>query len=124
MPTRVYECDSKESEALKKIMSYDPYLDKSKSNADLAKLNEDPDANIIFARQDYWIKDGMALGLDRNKVYLIISAVDDFLNKAEQKLKKDVPDIKRAEPESESKIVGEIERERKESESGLGMIFG
>ncbi len=124
MPTRVYVCDSNGSEALKKLMSYDPYLDKSKSEADLAKLKDDPEANVIFARQDYWIKDGVSLGLDRDKSYLIISAVGEFLDKAEQKLKKEIPSIKRVEPETEAKIVGELEKERKESESGLGMIFG
>ncbi len=124
MPARVYELESKESEALKRLMSYDPYLDKTKSEDDLAKLKEDPEANIIFARQDYWIKDGVSLGLDREKVYLIISAVDDFLNKAEDKLKKEVPDMKRVPSDVELKIVGEIEKERNKSESGLGMIFG
>jgi hypothetical protein len=35
-----------------------------------------------------------------------------------------VPSIKRADPEVEEKVVSEIEKERGESESGLGMIFG
>jgi len=105
-------------------MSYDPYLDKSLSPEQLTKLKADEEANIIFARQDYWIKDGITLGLDREKDYLVISAVDTFLEKAEKKLIKLMPSIKRADPDLEAKVVLDIENERKESESGLGMIFG
>lgn len=54
----------------------------------------------------------------------MLSAVDDFIGKAEQKLMKELPGIKRAPPEIEQKVVSEIEKERAESESGLGMIFG
>ncbi len=105
-------------------MSYDPFLDKSFTGEQLEKMKADEDANIIFARQDYWIKDGISLGLDRDKYYIVISAVEEFLNKAEPKLKKTIPGIKRADPEIEAKVIAEIEKERNESESGLGMIFG
>ena len=105
-------------------MSYDPFLDRSFTPDQLSKMKDDEEANVIFARQDYWIKDGITLGLDRNKYYLVISGIDEFLNKAEPKLMKLLPDIKRADPELETKVVAEIEKERKESESGLGMIFG
>ncbi len=64
------------------------------------------------------------MGLDREKCYLVLSAVEEFLVKAEPKLKKEVPDIKRADPDIEEKVVLEIEKERNQSESGLGMIFG
>ena len=111
-------------EELKKTLEYDPYLDKSKSEEDLAKLKGDADANIIFARQDYWLKDGIVLGLDREKCYLVISAVDEFLGKAEAKLMRLYPDLKRADSETERNVIGEIEKERSESEEGLGMIFG
>ncbi len=105
-------------------MEYDPYLDKAKTPEDLAKLKADPEANIIFARQDYWIKDGISLGLDREKYYLVISAVDEFLESADKKLKKDIPGITRADPDTEQKVISEIEKERNASESGLGAIFG
>ncbi len=58
---------------MKKLLEYDPYLDKSLSPEQLSKLKDDSYANIIFARQDYWIKDGISLGLDREKNYLILS---------------------------------------------------
>ncbi len=117
-------CDSKDSAALKKLLEYDPYLDKSLSAEQLSKLKDDSYANIIFARQDYNLKDGISLGLDREKYYLVLSAVDDFLVKAEGKLMKEIPSIKRADLEIEQKVASEIEKERAESESGLGMIFG
>ena len=117
-------CDQKDIEMLKKLMSYDPFLDKSKTTEQLAEMKKDENAMVIFARQDYWIKDGITLGLDREKYYLVLSAVDAFLDKAEPKLKEGVPSIARADPETETKIIGEMDRERNQSESGLGMIFG
>lgn len=120
----MYVCDAKDSASLKKLLEYDPYLDKTIPPEQLSKLKDDPEANIIFARQDYWLKDGIGLGLDREKYYLILSAVDEFLEKADGKLKRLVPSIKRADPETEQKVVSEMEKERGESESGLGMIFG
>lgn len=120
----MYVCDSKDSASLKKLLEYDPYLDKSMTPEQLAKLKQDAEANIIFARQDYWLKDGISLGLDREKYYLVISAVEEFLVKAEEKLKKLVSNIKRADSDLEQKVISEIEKERNESESGLGMIFG
>lgn len=122
--TRAYVCDHKDYESLKKILEYDPFLDKAKTPEELAKMKTDEDANIIFARQDYWLKDGIALGLDREKCYLVISAVDSFLEKAEPKLMRLMPDLKRADAETEKTVVSEIEKERSQSEQGLGTIFG
>ncbi|MDE1860898.1 MAG: hypothetical protein KGH72_04255 [Candidatus Micrarchaeota archaeon] len=105
-------------------MAYDPYLDKSLSEEQLNTIRKDEQANVIFARQDYQIKDGLSLGLERERCYLIISATDDFLDKADKKLKASVPGIKRVDPELEKRIVATVEDERHESEQGLGMIFG
>lgn len=124
MPTRVYSCDAKDAQELKKLLEYDPYLDKSLNEQQLAELKNDPQANIIFARQDYQLKDGVSLGLDRERYYLCITAVDDLIEKDEAKLKAKVQSIKRVEPDLEVKIVSTLEEERKESEQGLGMIFG
>ncbi len=121
---RVYVCGSDKVDALKKLLEYDPYLDKSLSNEDLAKIKDDEEANVIFARQDYLLKDGAALNLDREKYYLYISAADEFLQKAEKKLKKEIEGITEADKETEEKIISTIEEERKESEQGLGLIFG
>lgn len=90
----------------------------------LQKLKADEDANIIFARQDYLIKDGTPFGLDASKQCLYINAADDFIEKAERKLMKSVTTIKRLEPEAEKKVIESIEEERKRAEEGLGFIFG
>ena len=124
MPARVYICDEKELEKLKFLMEYDPYLDKSKSEADLAAMKQDKDANIIFARQDYQIKDGISMGLERDKCYLYISANEEFLALAEPKLSSSIESAKRADPETEKKIISMIEEEISNSESGIGSIFG
>ena len=124
MPARVYICSSKDVTALKKLLEYDPYLDKSLGEAELEKIRKDEEANVIFARQDYLLKDGISLGLERDYYYLYVNATEEFLAKAEKKLKKALPEIKRAEPGLESKIVATIEEERNESEQGLGLIFG
>ena len=71
-------------------MAYDPYLDKSMTPEQLQKLKGDEQANVIFARQDYQIKDGIGLGLEREKYYLILSSADEFMEKADKKLKEHV----------------------------------
>ena len=124
MPTWVYVCDSKDYEKLKKLMEYDPYLDKNLNEEQLSKIKGDQEANIIFARQDYMIKDGISVSLDKDKYYLYLSANEEFLQQADLKLKKNIEGIKRAEPDVESKVVEIVETERSESESGIGSIFG
>jgi hypothetical protein len=109
---------------LKKLVEYDPYLDNTLTPDQLAKIKTDEMANVIFARQDYQLKDGVSLGLDREKYYLYLSAVDEFFEKAEKKLKASVPSLQRVDPETEQKIIATLEGERKESEEGLGLIFG
>ncbi len=121
---RVYSCSSEDAGELKKLMEYDPYLDKSKTEEQLAQLKNDEQANVIFARQDYLIKDGLSLGLEREKCYLYLNATDEFLEKAGKKLKASIKSIERAPPEKEAQIIEDIESERKESEQGIGMIFG
>ncbi|MCL5428107.1 MAG: hypothetical protein M1321_02910 [Candidatus Marsarchaeota archaeon] len=124
MPARVYTCDSGDANELKKLMEYDPYLDKSLSEEELAALRDDAQANIIFARQDYSIKDGISLNLDTKKYYLYLSAGDEFLEKADKKLKASVKSIKRADSDTEAKVIEIVEGEREQSEQGLGAIFG
>jgi hypothetical protein len=124
VPQRVYICDSSHAAELKRILEYDPYLDKSLNEEQIAKLKGDEEANVIFARQDYQLRDGIAAGLDRGKVYLYINANDAFLEKADAKLRKSIEGISRAPQEDEEKVIAEIETEISESEQGLGMIFG
>ncbi len=124
MPARVYVCDEKEMAKLKSLMEYDPYLDKNKSEEELAAMKQDKDANIIFARQDYQIKDGISGGLEKDKCYLYISANEEFLALAEPKLKSTIEGTERADPETEKKIISMIDEEISNSETGIGSIFG
>ena len=150
----MYVVDASEAEHLKKLLAYDPYLDPNliprlpkewddqkylDAHPDVAKeaeekkrqagesakrLREDKEANLIFARQDYLVKDGATMGLDRDKSYLFLSAMEEFLVPAEEKLKKNVKSLKRLDPETERKVIESIEKERESAEQGLGMIFG
>jgi hypothetical protein len=88
------------------------------------KLREDKEANLIFARQDYQLRDGATVGLDRDKCYLLLNAPEDFQVPAEEKLKKNIGSIRRLDPETERKVIESIEKERESAEQGLGMIFG
>ncbi len=124
MPQRVYICKATGANDLKTIIEYDPYLDKSLTEEQIKKLNETKNENVIFARQDCMIKDGISLGMDRESCYLYINATEDFLDRAEKVLKEKLPEIVRAPQETEQQIIKRIEDERKESEQGLGLIFG
>jgi hypothetical protein len=105
-------------------MEYDPYLDKSLGEEQLSKLKDDAQANIIFARQDYMIKDGISTNLDTKKCYLYLSASEEFLELADKKLKVSLKSIARADTETEAKVISIIETEMSDSDAGLGLIFG
>lgn len=106
------------------MLEYDPYLDKTLSEEQLAQLKDNEDANIIFARQDYILKDGISMGRDREKYYLYINANDDFIEKSEKKLKAAITSIERVDSSTEAQIIEDIESERRSSEQGIGSIFG
>ena len=124
MPARVYLADIARQQELRKLVTYDPYLDNALKEDDLNKIRDDEMANIIFARQDCTIKEGAALNLDREKVYLYINATDEFLEKADRKLKATIQGIERADQEIEQKIIASINEEQSKAETGFGFIFG
>ncbi len=100
---RLYECETGKKAELKKILEADPYAEDS------------------FARTGYKMRDGATLEEDKEKVYLFISASDDFIKKADEKLK----DLaKPVEGEAAKRIIDKIKREEESAESGLGSIFG
>ncbi len=66
---RVYECESSKKAELTKVLEADPY------------------ANDSFARVGYKVKDGSSVGEDKAKTYIYISASEEFLKKADEKLK-------------------------------------
>jgi hypothetical protein len=124
MQERVYELDAKEAEKLRKLLLYDPYSDNSLDEAALAKIKTDRLANVIFARQNCTLKDGLSLGLDRDKFYLCIKASEEFLVGADEKLKKEITGIKRAPKEIEDKVIAAVNEEESRSNQGVGLIFG
>ena len=124
MSARVYVVDSSKTQDLKKMVEYDPYLDTNMKEEDLVKLRGDEMANVIFARQTCQIKEGASLSLDSNKTYLYVSASDEFLEKADKKLKAQIQGIERASPEIEQKVIASISEELSKADSGFGFIFG
>jgi len=100
---RVYECEGSKKADLTKILEADPYADDS------------------FARVGYKIKDGGVIGEDKAKMYIYMSASEDFLKKADEKLK---GVVERCKDDVEKRIVEKIKSEEESAESGLGSIFG
>ncbi len=98
---RVYEC-IKKGEMLK-ILEADPYAEDS------------------FARVGYTLKDGAVLDEEKGKTYLYISASEDFIKKADERLK----DVAGPVPKDmEERIGKKIKDEESEAESGFGSLFG
>jgi hypothetical protein len=151
LPARVYECSKSEVEELKKVLSYDPYLDpalippsqkgsdkpmdkmtpeelkemeeRSKAISEsMAKLGQK--AKIIFSRQEYELKDGASVGLKSDITYLYLNAPDEFLSGAEERFKTEFKTIKRANKEEEEKVMNAIKEEQERANAGFGSIFG
>ncbi|MDE1845974.1 MAG: hypothetical protein KGH53_01690 [Candidatus Micrarchaeota archaeon] len=124
MPARVYVASISKLQDLKKLINYDPYLDNAIKEEDLAKVRADEMANIIFARQDCQVKEGAALNLDREKAYLYINASEEFLEKADKKIKLQIEGAQRADSETEQNIISQINEELSKAETGFGSLFG
>ncbi len=124
MSIRVYEFEESEQHDISSSLNYDPALDTNLTKEELDFILEDEYGGIIFARQEYSIKDGRSLGLEENKYYLYIKATDEFLDKAEKKFKHEFNTIKRLDPDSENKVIEKINKEESEVNLGVGSIFG
>jgi hypothetical protein len=103
MKTRVYECEGAKKAELTKILEADPYSEGS------------------FARVGYKVKDGGILGEDKAKMYVYISASEEFVKKADGLLKGVATP---SAPEVEKRIIEKIQKEEEDAEGGLGSIFG
>lgn len=100
---KVYECENSKKKDLTKILEEDPYAEDS------------------FARVGYKLKEGKVIEQDEGKCYLYIKANEDFIKKAEEKLK-DL--VKECEKEVSQKIIDRINEEENQATSGFGDIFG
>jgi hypothetical protein len=154
MSERVYELSKEDFKPINDLINYDPYLDNSlipsipeqwtkddyltkhpemkeqveeltkKREEALQHLKTDKDLNIIFAREQCELREGAALGLSDDNYYLYIKATDEFLDKADELLKRKFKSIKRANPETEEKIITKLNEEESNANAGVGFLFG
>jgi hypothetical protein len=98
---RVYECENPKKAQMLKILEADPYADDS------------------FARVGYKVKDGISVGEDKEKTYVYISASEEFMKKADEKLK-DV--AKPASDEVQKRVEKKISDEEDTVAAGVSMF--
>jgi len=107
METRVYECDGKEQGKAKALLENEPYAD------------------VSFARQGYKLKEGAGVGGEKGKYYAYMKAEPDFFAWAEKQFAAaEIPSLKRAAKDVEAKVAASIEAEEGAAEVGMGSIFG
>ncbi len=99
---KVYECELSKKADVTKILEADPYAEDS------------------FARAGYKVKDGTSVGEDKEKLYIYISASEEFLKKADERLK----DVAKPAPGDVQKRVQEKIREEEESVAAGVSMFG
>ncbi len=98
---RVYECESSKKAEMTKILEADPYAEDS------------------FARVGYKMKDGAAVGEEKEKLYVYVSASEEFLKKADEKLK----DLaKPCSDEVAARVKKKIEEEENSVAAGVSMF--
>ena len=100
---RIYEADVKDKSKLMSVLEADPY------------------SNDSLSRIGYTVRDGSTLGEDSNKIYVYISAPDDKIKVADEKLK-DVAHVLSG--EVADRIIKKIEEEEANANAGFGNIFG
>jgi hypothetical protein len=124
MSVRVFACARDEVEALKKLLEYDPALDKGLSVEALRKLQEDKYGSVIFARKEFSLREGRSFGIDDDNFYLYLKADDDFLKAAEERFSHEFKTVKHADPGVEQKLTAFISEEENKANQGFGAIFG
>jgi hypothetical protein len=97
--------DSKDVQALKKILEADPYAD------------------VSFARLGYVLKESASLGLKVGKQIVFFKAEEETAKALVEKLKL-VPSFAEATAEELAKIAETIEAEENSATAGFGSIFG
>jgi hypothetical protein len=100
---RVYECENSKKADVSKILEADPYAEDS------------------FARMGYKVKEGAAVDEDKDKLYIYVSASEELLKKADEKLKEFA---KPADEEVQKRVGEKIKAEEAQAEAGFGSIFG
>ncbi|MFA5108414.1 MAG: hypothetical protein WC492_02695 [Candidatus Micrarchaeia archaeon] len=108
---QIFEIDIAKKLELTKILEDDPYGEK--------KTGEEE--HMSFSRLGYKLKDGVTIGEDEKKIFLLLRGSDDYL----PFVKKYLGDLaKRCSQEVENRIIAKIEEEESSAEQGMGSIFG
>jgi len=97
--------DSKDLQALKKILEADPYADDS------------------FAKTGYVLKESSAVGLAAGKYVVFFKCDDAMAAKLEEKVKQ-IPSFAKASADELSKVSQAVESEENAATEGFGSIFG
>jgi len=87
----------------------------------VAILEADPYGKPSFSRNSYKVKDGIAVGQDKEKAYVFMRASEEFAAFAREKLKDVAAESK---PEVTAAVAKAIEDEESNAEAGFGSIFG
>lgn len=124
MSVRVFVCSKDEVDALKKLLEYDPALDKTLSSDALHNLQQDRYGSVIFARKEFSVREGRSFGMDDDNFYLYLKADDDFLKQAEERFAHEFKTIKHADHMVEKKLEDFISDEENKANQGFGAIFG
>ncbi len=86
-----------------------------------ALLEADPYGKPSFSRIGYKVKDGIAVGQDKDKFYVFMRAVDEFVPFVREKMKDVMAESK---PEVVAAVAKVIAEEENNAEAGFGAIFG
>lgn len=95
-----------------------PIADKPKL---AALLESDPYGKTSFSRNGYKVKEGVQVGLDKEKAYLYLKCTDEFAKFARDQLKEIAAESK---PDVVAAVAKAIEAEESNAEVGFGSIFG
>jgi hypothetical protein len=98
---RVYECENSKKAELTKILEEDPYAEDS------------------FARVGYKMKDGTAVEEDKEMIYVYVTASEDFLKKADEKLKEIAEPV---EEDVAKRVEAKIQEEENTVAAGVSMF--
>lgn len=86
-----------------------------------ALLEADPYGKPSFSRIGYKVKDGIAVGQDKDKFYVFMRASDEFVPFVREKMKDVMTESK---PEVIAAVAKVIADEESNAEAGFGAIFG
>jgi len=107
----VFEAPMDKKVELVKLMDADPY----------GELSVAPYLKMSFARLGYKLKEGVQVGEDKEKLYIVFRGSDDYLPFVKSKLEglavQSATDLS-------ARVIAKVEDEESGAEQGMGAIFG